>query len=527
MSSLPNLKMDVLPIKSGFSLQDFLRQFHELKQEVLQLRQIVLRQAQEIEYLKEQLKQRDHQLKLKDDEIVLLKARVTELEGQLAKNSQNSSKPPSSDGLKKPAPKSSREKSGRKTGGQEGHEGSTLNQVDNPDSIEQHDVHLCEQCHCDLSEVAPNHVEKRQEFEIPPMKKQVTEHQALVKTCPRCGLVNKGKFPEHITQPVQYGLRVKGLATYYNQYHLIPYQRLQTVFQDVYDIRLSEGTLLNTFIACHEKLENFDNAVKEAVIVSPQAHFDESGLRVNKKLHWLHVASTENLTHYEVHEKRGTEAMDDIGILPKFKGKAVHDHWQSYFNYTCEHVLCNAHHCRELVYHEEQYKQSWCKDMKALLLTIKTEVDSLKTEGHTKMAAQRLENYENEYARILNNGLSEIPVLPIATNTAGKRGRKKKHPTKNLWNRLNNCKKETLAFMTDFTVPFTNNLGEQDIRMIKVKQKVSGCFRSLSGAKMFCRTRGYISTARKNGQNILDALINVFKGSPFTPPSAATPKNTS
>lgn len=205
----------------------------------------------------------------------------------------------------------------------------------------------------------------------------------------------------------------------------------------MYDIGLSEGTLLNTFIACHEKLESFDNGVKEALIVSPQTHFDESGLRVNKKLHWLHVASTERLTHYEVHEKRGTEAMDEIGILPKFKGKAVHDHWQSYFNYQCEHVLCNAHHCRELVCHEEQYKQSWCKEMKALLLIIKGEVDSLKTEGRTKMVTQRLESYENDYSRILSNGLSEIPALPVATNTTGKRGRKKQHPTKNLWDRLN------------------------------------------------------------------------------------------
>ncbi len=406
-------------------------------------------------------------------------------------------------GLKKPDPKSSRGKSNRKSGGQEGHEGSTLNQVEHPDSVDQHDVHSCENCHGDISGVEPDYVEKRQEIEIPPMKKQVIEHQALVKVCPQCGFVNKGKFPEHITQPVQYGLRVKGLATYYNQNHLIPYQRLQDVFQDVHDIGLSEGTLLNTFITCHEKLESFDNTVKEALMVSPQAHFDESGLRVNKKLHWLHVASTEKLTHYEVHEKRGTKAMEAIGILPKFKGKAVHDHWQSYFNYGCNHVLCNAHHCREFVYHEEQYKQSWCKDMKALLLNIKDEVDTLKAAGFTKMDTQQLEDYENKYARILNNGLSEIPVLPIATNTTGKRGRKKQHPTKNLWDRLNNFKKETLAFMNDFTVPFTNNLGEQDIRMIKVKQKVSGCFRSLAGAKMFCRTRGYISTARKNGHNAL------------------------
>lgn len=225
------------------------------------------------------------------------------------------------------------------------------------------------------------------------------------------------------------------------------------------------------------------------------------------------------MTHFDIHEKRGVEAMDTIGILPAFKGRAVHDHWAAYFHYNCKHSLCNTHHLRELVYHEEQYEQSWCKQMRECLLAIKAEVDILKEAGHHAMDPTRIQHYEQEYLRILNDGIKEIPKLPVVVSVTKKRGKKKQHPTKNLWDRLTNFKKETLAFMYDFTVPFTNNLSEQDIRMAKVKQKISGCFRSLSGAKVFCRNRGYISMARKHGINVLDALVDVFKGKPFTPSS--------
>jgi len=489
-----------------------------LLEQLEQLRQQTLQQAHIIAQFKEQLQARDQELQM-------LKARIKELEGQLAKNSSNSSKPPSSDGLKKPKPKSLRKITGRKTGGQEGHAGTTLNQVENPDFIEQHDVNSCENCQCNLDEVEASDIEKRQEFEIPAMEKQVTEHQAKIKICPSCHFVNKGKFPEHITQPVQYGPEAKGLATYYSQNHLIPLQRLHEIFRDVHSLPLSEGTLVNTNANCFEKLEEYETIVKQQIIVSNLANFDESGMRVNKKLHWLHVSSTSALTQFEIHEKRGLDAMDEIGILPEFKGRAVHDHWKPYFHYTCDHGLCNAHHLRELVYHEEQYKQSWCKQMRACLLAINAEVDALKEAGHHEMDPNRIQYHEQEFARILNEGLKEIPELPVAINAPKKRGKNKQHPTKNLWDRLTNFKKETLAFMYDFTVPFTNNDGERDIRMVKVKQKISGCFRSLFGAKIFCRNRGYISTARKNGINVLGSLINVFKGVPFMPSFEITKNN--
>jgi transposase len=486
-------------------VENLLEQFQQMQQQLLQ-------QAEEIRRYKKQIE--------------ILEARVKELECQLAKNSRNSGKPPSSDGLKRPEPKSLRKKSGRKTGGQEGHAGSTLNQVEDPDFIESHEIEKCERCQHNLTDVNPIRHEKRQEFEIPQMKAQVTEHQAEVKICPKCNFENKGKFPEPITQPVQYGPRVKGLATYFSQQHLIPYQRLQAIFRDVHFLPLSEGTLVNVNGDCHEKLEEFDTAVKQELIVSDQANFDESGMRVIKKLQWLHVASTDKLTHYEIHTKRGIEAMDAIGILPQFKGRAIHDHWYPYFQYECEHGLCNAHHLRELIYHEEQYEQSWCKKMRLCLLEIKSNVDELKAAGRNKMNPKLTRYYSQKYDRILRAGLSEIPELLVRANAKKKPGKRKQHPAKNLWDRLSNSKSEVLVFMNDFTAPFSNNLGEQDIRMIKVKQKISGCFRSLWGAKVFCRTRGYISTARKNGVNALDALVGVFKGAPFVPPLTSQSKKT-
>lgn len=444
------------------------------------------------------------------DELKKLQARIKELEGQLAKNSRNSSKPPSSDGLKKPNPQSQRKSNGRKTGGQKGHVGSTLEQVTDPDFIEEHKVDLCKQCDFGLNEIEPASHECRQEFEIPVVKMQVTEHRAEIKICPVCGSKNKARFPKNITQPVQYGNRVRSIATYFSQSHLLPYERLQEIFRDVYGLSLSEGTLFNINNTCYEKLTGFEAEVKQQIIWNNLAHFDESGIRVQKKLHWLHVASTDKLTHYEIHMKRGTDAMDDIAILPNFKGRAIHDHWKPYFNYACHHGLCNAHHLRELTYHEEQYSQAWCKNMKMCLLNIKDEVDKRKFSGYMELEPVQWSYFEREFDRILQDGSAEIPKL--VQDETKKRGRKKQHPSKNLWDRLSMHKKETLAFMYDFNVPFTNNQGEQDIRMTKIKQKISGCFRSSLGAKIFCQIRGYISTTRKHGINILDALARVFEG---------------
>jgi transposase len=466
------------------------------------------------------------QLQLKDQEIHGLKLRIKELEDQIVKNSRNSSKPPSSDGLKKPNPKSQRKSSGRKTGGQAGHVGSTLEQVANPDFVETYEVCTCEKCGHSLKEEELIGYEKRQEFELPPVKVQVTEHRSEIKKCPMCGFVNKARFPDSITQPVQYGKQVKSLATYFSQNQLLPYERTQEIFRDLYALPLSEGTLVNSNLSCYTNLESYETEVKQLLRSGGLVNFDESGMRVKKQLQWLHVAATEKLTHYEIHEKRGSEAMDAIAILPEFKGRAIHDHWKPYFNYPCEHGLCNAHHLREFTYHQEQYDQKWCGEMEAFLLGIKDEIDKCKVSGNDKLLPEQLHYFENRFDNILNDGLREIPIINY--EKLGKRGRKKQHPSMNLWNRLKEYRQETLAFMYDFAVPFTNNQGERDIRMAKVKQKISGCFRSQHGAKVFCRIRGYLSTARKQGVNTLEALKLAFEARPISPLSVTNePRDTS
>lgn len=491
-----------------------------VKSQQLELRRLqekIALQEQKNLMLREENKQIKMQAQLKDQEINRLKMYIKELEVRLAKNSSNSNKPPSGDGLRKPSPKSQRKSTGRKTGGQIGHQGSTLEQVEKPDFIETQEVCLCERCGHSLKNEKLLGYEKRQEFELPPIKVQVTEYCSEIKRCSICGFINKAKFPKDITQPVQYGAQIKSMITYFSHGQLLPYERTQEIFRDLYELPLSEGTLVNTNLSCYAKLEGYEDRVKQLIKFSDVVSFDESGMRVKKQLQWLHVAATDKLTYYEIHEKRGSEAMDAIGILPEFTGRAIHDHWKPYFNYQCKHGLCNAHHLREFVYHKEQYNQKWCGEMGTLLLKIKDEIDECKISGKDKLLPRRLHYFEDCFDNILSKGLKEIPQLN--PKEPGKRGRKKQYPSMNLWKRLSEYKEEALAFTHNFAVPFTNNQGERDIRMAKLKQKISGCFRSKQGAKTFCRIRGYLSTVRKQEKNVLESLSLVFNGSPFMPGS--------
>jgi transposase len=297
-----------------------------------------------------------------------LEEKVKSLEVTLNKNSHNSSKPPSTDSLarEKPNPKSSRIKSGKKPGGQPGHVGKTLALVDNPDFTEIHEVKRCKNCDKNLEDEEVDSYEIRQVFDIPPVKIIVTEHRAEIKIC-SCGCTNKGKFPEEAPNPVQYGNRVTGLAVYLHDYQLIPYGRSCELLSDVCGCDISPATLIKAENICYEKLECFENEVKNLLHESPVVHFDETGYRVNGQRNWLHVACTEKMTYYLPHPKRGSEAMDDMGILPGFKGTAVHDFWKSYFKYDCKHSLCNVHTTRELTGILENYDQQWTNEMKALM----------------------------------------------------------------------------------------------------------------------------------------------------------------
>ncbi len=446
-----------------------------------------------------------------------LTERVNYLEELHSQNSYNSHKPPSSDGYQKPAPKSLRKKSGKKSGGQTGHVGKTLQMVEHPDDVVPHYVFSCENCGRTLHDIAPKGTEKRQVFDIPPFKINVTEHQADIKECPCCQHTTIGIFPECVHQPVQYGNRLKSVLVYLNHYQLLPLDRIRELCVDLFGHSLSEATIFNAGIVCNNRLASFTDALKAQLVESPVVHFDETGIRINGKTQWLHVASTPLLTHYEAFSKRGQEAMDAMDILPRFTGRAIHDHLKAYFRYACEHGLCNAHHLRELIFIVEHYKQSWAKKMKNHLLDIKKAVDKRKRNAKS-LQLDVINKFERKYNRILREGFDANPKSSMPKSN-GTRGRKKQTKAKNLLDRLKNFKNETLAFMKDFRVPFDNNQGERDIRMTKVKMKISGSFRSQRGAEIFCRVRAYISTAKKNSKNVLYAIQDALEERPFIPPA--------
>jgi transposase len=439
--------------------------------------------------------------------------RIQKLEDQLAKNSQNSSNPPSSDGLKKPKTKSLRQQSGKSKGGQKGHQGHTLEMVSNPHHREVCPLTICPHCAHDLSQIPATAHEKRQLFDLPPIEIEVTEYQAEIKQCPHCQKQAKATFPEHVTAPVQYGPRLKAQAVYLNQYQLLPWARTCEAFGDLYNHQPTESFLQECLQSCHERIMPSLEEIKKLLKTEKVAHFDETGMRVLGKLHWVHVASTSDLTYYDVHERRGQIGMRDIGILPEFTGRAIHDHFKSYLQFrNCLHGYCNAHHLRELQFITDQYQQAWAVTMSQLLLDIKAAVARAPANNRS-LSPSQCKQFADSYDKILAEGFATNPV----SDKTGKKGRPKQSPPKNLLDRLQQNKQQVLAFMYDFRVPFTNNLAERDVRMVKVKEKISGSFRTMNGAKAFCAIRSYISTVRKQGFNVLDALEFALCGNPFLP----------
>lgn len=463
--------------------------------------------------LSEQITYLNEKLTSLEAENQKLNQRLTELEARINKNSSNSSKPPSSDSYKKP--QNRREKTGKRTGGQLGHEGKTLEKVENPDEVIEYKTPQNCECGCNLDNIKGTR-KNRQVFDFPKIKILVKKHVTCEKVCPVCGKVHKTEFPLEVTQPTQYGENMQALMNYLTQYQLIPLERAAEAIQNIIGQTVSQGTLVNAAHALYNKLELPVEEIKQQITNSSVAHFDETGMRSEGKTKWLHVASSEKLTYYAVHEKRGEKATKDIGILSDFKGTAVHDHWKPYYGFNeCTHSECNAHHLRSLKDVVENYHQEWADKMAGLLIVVHRQVEDLKVQGLTEMPMEETKMWHERYHDILSKGIEEDSQK--SPQVLNKKGKPKKSKPLQLLLKLQQFDIETLAFMYDFAIPFDNNLAERDLRMQKLRQKISGCFRSEDGANVFCRIRSYLSTSRKHGIDAMDAIVRAVKGYPFVP----------
>jgi transposase len=440
--------------------------------------------------------------------VQMLNAHVEGLEGRLRKDSHNSSKPPSSDGMNKKT-KSLRHSSGRKPGGQSGHGGSTLKRVEHPDVMVEHPLApYCNRCGAALGAQAEGLITvRRQVFDLLKPVLQVTEHRGYEVHC-GCGQHHCSRFPQEVVAPVQYGPVVKSTLVYLTQSQLLPMARTAQLLADLYGLELSVGTVQASIGQAAQQLAPAYERIAQAVSAAPVVHFDETGQRVSARLRWLHTAATPELTWYGAHDKRGRIAMDAAGILPAFKGVAVHDGWASYRDYACTHALCNAHHLRELIYLEETTQQPWTAKMIAFLRAAKEEAEAAHSADRI-VDPKRLTSLRRRYGAILTEGERDNPRV---TKRAWRKGRIKQSPAVNLLTRLREHAHDVLRFLTDARVPFDNNQAERDIRMPKLKQKTSGCFRTVSGAEDFATIRSYLATLRKQGRDLFHALTLAFQG---------------
>ncbi len=443
--------------------------------------------------------------------IAVLEAKITELEARLSQNSSNSSKPPSSDIYKPKQTQSLRISSGKSPGSQQGHKGDTLRFSETPDQVNIHSPGFCS-CGHDLCGVEVLDYVIRQVYDLPPIKMQVTEHRSEVKCCPGCGAAVMSVFPQGVDQPTQYGPKVKALGAYLTHYQLLPYERTAELFGDVFSHRVSVSFLSGNNGVCASKLEPFIEEVKGLLMSEPVLHADETGFRIAGERRWLHSISSSQHTFYMQHGKRGAVAMEDMGILPVYKGTVVHDFWKAYFRFFCVHALCCIHLLRELKFCAEGLGSEWALWVSEMLMELHGRVEELKEQGASRMDEAELAEWFRYYDEHMEAGMV---MHPPPEKDPTKRGKTKKTKTQNLLQRLIDFRDDILRFATDFNVPFTNNNAEQAVRMMKVKQKISGSFRSEKGAQDFATIRSYIATMKKQGHNIMDALHAMACGKPF------------
>ena len=448
-------------------------------------------------------------------QVAVLTARVAQLEARLGAHSQNSHRPPSSDGPRTP-PRSQRTRSGKGPGGQPGHPGQTLGMVATPDAVVPHHPAQCARCGRALGAVPATAVARRQVVDLPPLALVVTEHQAATVCCPHCHHATTAPFPPAVSQAVQYGPQLLGLGVYLRHYQLLPYQRVADLLRDLFGRGPSPGTLHTASLRATAALAPVEAALKTALAAAPVAHADETSITVAGQRRWVHVVSTPTLTHYAWHAKRGHAATDVIGVLPAFAGRLIHDGWASYWHYPCQHGLCNAHHLRELTAVAEGPGQGWAADLRALLLAIRQQGVAGRAAGLTASPPAARDAAVARYRELLAQGYAANPP-PARTPNGPQVGRLKRTPARNLLDRLATHEEAVLACLHDWAVPFDNNQAERDLRMIKVQQKISGTFRDDTGADAFCRIRSYVATLRKQARLLLTALALTLAGQPPLP----------
>jgi transposase len=477
--------------------------------------------------LREQLAQRDeliqqqHELLSEQNAVIQqhgeqmsrLSEQLQAVQDRLAKDSHNSHLPPSSNRFVR-KPKSLRKPSGKKSGGQPGHRGSSLSWSSIPDEIIEQHVERCEACQHDLHAVAACGGERRQVVDVPSPRLVVREYRAEQKQCPDCQHITRAAFPAGVQTPLHYGAIVGAIAVYLVEQQLLPLARACEVMSDLLGVQMSEGTVCDLIARCAGRLVPVEQQIKAALTKAEVIHQDETGLYVGGLRHWMHVTCTPTLTHYQVDASRGQAALEAIGILPQFTGISIHDGWASYFLYDCQHAACMVHLLRELVFLAEEQAAVGAADLKELLLDMKQATDEAREQGKHGLDPLEVIDWEARFLELLTEA---DRLYPHALAPPGTSGRCKQSPARNLLDRLRKHQQAVLLFLEDLRVDFDNNLAERDLRMVKVQQKVSGCFRSGAGSQAFARIRGYLSTLRKQGMPLLSALQATLGGHPVLP----------